>query len=269
MPPRRPPPTPPIPPPLPQPLQQHPRHSQVCHHFDVFTIIVMLSPFSKMRPARAHGRGTERFGVRTAQQRWRETETAPGAQADTEDYSSSDARSTHLQSSASPSSCSPPPRRRARGSCTRRNPADRGGDSRTSLARSNARLPTPFTPAGAFLPDQKIAPPTRKRAKMRRSSTHLIRGPRRTTTPRTPPGVATRLLGPLTMIRPSTTVSTFSYNQIWIRALVCKNLKIRFCVRERQRGRRGRRGRRATEGMTREKGGKSSVTASRWDRRTR
>lgn len=31
-------------------------------------------------------------------------------------------------------------------------------------------------------------------------------------------------------MRPSTTVSVFSYSQIWTLALVCKNLKIRFCV---------------------------------------
>jgi hypothetical protein len=42
------------------------------------------------------------------------------------------------------------------------------------------------------------------------------------------------------MMRPSITVSVFSYSQIWIRALVCKNLKIRFCAeRKRMAGKGG------------------------------
>ena len=43
----------------------------------------------------------------------------------------------------------------------------------------------------------------------------------------------------LTMMRPSMTVSVFSSSQIWILALVCRNLKMRFCLEWMMGGRGG------------------------------
>ena len=72
------------------------------------------------------------------------------------------------------------------------------------------------------------------------------------------------------MMRPSTTTSVFSYSQIWIRAFVCRNRKIRFCARAREEdgwleweeASAGARAIAATRARERDSGGGAEATAT-------